>query len=179
MILDPAGAPGDEPPALRIQLVPAGGRHADEIVVELSSFRALATPATLTAAAGSAIDWTEGEGEAGFAVIRERRAADSPPAARPPTADPLEDRVAEVLERSVNPAVAAHGGRVDLVRIEDGVAHVRMSGGCQGCSAADLTLVALVERLLRSGVPEITGIVDATRHDRGEDPFLPGEARVA
>ena len=48
--------------------------------------------------------------------------------------------VEELLDRQVNPAVAAHGGHIAVEKVEDGDVHLRMSGGCQGCAASAATL---------------------------------------
>jgi len=45
-------------------------------------------------------------------------------------------QVLQVLEQQVNPAIAAHGGRADLVAVEGGSAYLRLGGGCQGCGMA-------------------------------------------
>src|SRR5688500_15917114 len=60
----------------------------------------------------------------------------SPALGGPPPSDLSGDatqRVAQVLDRNVNPAIAAHGGRAELVSVEQGAAYLRLSGGCQGC----------------------------------------------
>ena len=72
------------------------------------------------------------------------------PNAKMPRVDensPLEDRINYVLYNEVNPALAAHGGEVSLVEVtEDDFAVLRFGGGCQGCSAVDITLKDGVER---------------------------------
>jgi Fe/S biogenesis protein NfuA len=80
-------------------------------------------------------------------------------------------RVQQVLERQINPAIAAHGGVVQLVNVEDGVAFVRMGGGCAGCGMATMTLDQGIERAIREAVPEITGITDVTDHAAGQNPY--------
>ena len=47
---------------------------------------------------------------------------------------PLAVRVSAVLEQAVNPSIASHGGRADLIALdtEQGYAYLRLSGGCQG-----------------------------------------------
>src|SRR2546422_7521961 len=54
--------------------------------------------------------------------------------------DALYERVADLFESQVNPMVARHGGRVELIDVQDAVVMVRMAGGCQGCGMADVTL---------------------------------------
>lgn len=83
----------------------------------------------------------------------------------------LAERVRAVLEARVNPSVAAHGGRIALVGVQDDVAYVRMTGGCQGCGLAAVTLRQGVERMLRQAVPELAGVRDVTDHAGGANPF--------
>ena len=53
---------------------------------------------------------------------------------------PLEDRINYVLYNEINPGLAAHGGMVSLVDIvEESIAVLQFGGGCQGCSAVDIT----------------------------------------
>lgn len=88
----------------------------------------------------------------------------------------LTDRVRQVVEAEVNPAVAAHGGSVSVVDVRDGRALIRLEGGCQGCSLAEVTIRQGIERLLRARLPEIAGVVDTTDHGAGTHPFYaPGK----
>lgn len=78
---------------------------------------------------------------------------------------PIEDKINYVLFNDVNPGLAAHGGNVSLVQVtEDGYAVLKFGGGCQGCSAVDLTLKEGVEKTLLSKIPELKGLRDATDH---------------
>ncbi len=78
---------------------------------------------------------------------------------------PLEDKVNYVLYNDVNPGLAAHGGNVSLAEItSDGYAVLKFGGGCQGCSAVDLTLKEGVEKTLREKIPELNGVRDMTDH---------------
>jgi len=88
----------------------------------------------------------------------------------------LTARVRRLLDDEVNPAVAAHGGRVSLVDIDDGRVLIRLEGGCQGCSLAQVTVRQGIERMLRAKVPEVLGLVDLTDHRAGTRPFYaPGK----
>jgi Fe/S biogenesis protein NfuA len=84
----------------------------------------------------------------------------------------VEERVQQVLEMVINPSIASHGGRADLVRVEEGVAYLQLSGGCQGCGMAKVTLSQGIEVSLREAVPEITGVADVTDHESGESPYF-------
>ena len=84
---------------------------------------------------------------------------------------PIAERVQQVLEHQVNPAIAAHGGQASLVGEENGVVYLQMGGGCQGCGMAAMTLRQGIERILREAIPEIVEIVDITDHQSGENPY--------
>ena len=86
--------------------------------------------------------------------------------------DTLYDRVAELFDAQVNPMVARHGGRVELIDVQDAVVMLRMAGGCQGCGMADVTLRQGIEAMLQQAVPEVKGIVDITDHTAGANPYF-------
>ena len=78
---------------------------------------------------------------------------------------PLEDRINYVLYNEVNPALAAHGGEVSLVEVtQESVAILQFGGGCQGCSAVDMTLKGGVEKTLMEQIPQLSGVRDITDH---------------
>lgn len=60
--------------------------------------------------------------------------------------------------RDVRPQLQSHGGDVELVSIEDGVAYVRLQGACNGCSMASVTMREGVEEALVSQVSVITKV---------------------
>jgi Fe/S biogenesis protein NfuA len=68
--------------------------------------------------------------------------------------------------------VAGHGGRVELIDVQDAVVMVRMGGGCQGCGMADVTLRQGIEAMLHQEIPEVKGIVDITDHAAGSSPYF-------
>jgi len=86
--------------------------------------------------------------------------------------DALYERVADMFDSHVNPMVARHGGRVELIDVQDAVVMVRMAGGCQGCGMADVTLRQGIEAMLQQHVPEVKGIVDITDHTAGSNPYF-------
>jgi Fe/S biogenesis protein NfuA len=80
--------------------------------------------------------------------------------------------VIQVLDRQVNPTIAGHGGRAELVAVEQGTAYLRLGGGCQGCAMATVTLSQGIERSIIQAVPEITNVVDVTDHQSGTNPYF-------
>jgi len=82
----------------------------------------------------------------------------------------MEEHINYVLYNEVNPGLAAHGGNVSLREItEDNYAILEFGGGCQGCSAVDMTLKQGVEKTLMEQVPNLQGVRDMTDHsDRSQ-----------
>ena len=128
---------------------------------------------------GARLEWSE-EGGGGLVLVNPN--APTPEEAAPNVPSEvlaqgidgvLARRVVAVLEQSVNPAIASHGGRADLVALneEDGTAYLRLSGGCQGCAMSQMTLRQGIETALLEEVPELTRILDVTDHGSGENPF--------
>lgn len=125
-----------------------------------------------------------GVGKAVGGAIRSVLASGAPPpvvapAPKPATGggsalddDALYERVAQLFEAQVNPMVARHGGRVELIDVQDAVVMLRMGGGCQGCGMADVTLRQGIEGMLAQSIPEVRGIVDITDHTSGANPYF-------
>ncbi|MFI5036413.1 MAG: NifU family protein [Acidimicrobiales bacterium] len=90
---------------------------------------------------------------------------------------PLGQRAVAVLDHSVNPAIASHGGRADLVALDEEkkVAYIKLSGGCQGCAMSRLTLSQGIETSLREALDELTAVIDVTDHASGVNPFYTNE----
>src|SRR2546430_17587863 len=87
------------------------------------------------------------------------------------------ERVADLFESQANPMVARHGGRVELIDVQDAVVMLRMGGGCQGCGMADVTLRQGIEGPLAQAAPEGRGILDITGHTAGANPYFPAPTR--
>ena len=95
------------------------------------------------------------------------------PADPPPSeAGDLAEAARAVLDAEINPAIAAHRGRVTVAGVAGGWIRVRLEGGCQGCSLAEVTLRQGIEPVLRARLPEMTGLADVTEHEAGTAPFF-------
>jgi Fe-S cluster biogenesis protein NfuA/nitrite reductase/ring-hydroxylating ferredoxin subunit len=70
---------------------------------------------------------------------------------------PLQTRVEEALA-SVRPYMESHGGDVELLRLEDGVAHLRLVGHCHGCPASAATLELAIKEALDEAAPDLLGL---------------------
>ncbi len=89
----------------------------------------------------------------------------------------LAERARRVLDAEINPVIAAHRGHVALAGVDQGWIRIRLEGGCQGCSLAEVTLRQGIEPLLRAHLPDMTGLVDVTDHEAGTQPFFSAEKR--
>lgn len=81
----------------------------------------------------------------------------------------LEERINYVLYNEINPGLAAHNGNVSLLEIVEDPEHgttavLKFGGGCQGCSAVDMTLKQGVESTLKAQIPELARVTDQTDH---------------
>jgi Fe/S biogenesis protein NfuA len=86
---------------------------------------------------------------------------------------PIDERVNYLLYTEINPGLASHGGEVSLVEITDElVAILRFGGGCQGCSAVEMTLKDGVEATLLAKIPELKGVVDETDHSVTDNAYF-------
>jgi Fe/S biogenesis protein NfuA len=122
---------------------------------------------------GARLDWSE-EGEGGLVIVNPNTPPRPQAFAERPEVDlssDLAQRVLAVLDAQVNPSIAMHGGHADLVAVDEGIVYVRLSGGCQGCGLASVTLSQGIEVALRDSVPEIVSVVDVTDHASGSNPF--------
>jgi len=150
-----------------------GAVRVADVADGIVTLRATGSPgATLAAEAIEALVRAAVPKVAGVRVVWQ----DGEPAPVSATGD-LAERVRRVLEDEVNPAVAAHRGHVALVGVLDGRVQLRLEGGCQGCSLAEVTVRQGIERLLRARFGEIVAVVDVTDHEAGSNPFYTPEKR--
>lgn len=84
---------------------------------------------------------------------------------------------AEVITQVLNPMVAAHDGHIQLLDDSDGVIRIKLSGGCQGCAMAQVTIRQGIEVVLRRHVPGVVALIDETDHRGGDRPHFPATKR--
>lgn len=85
----------------------------------------------------------------------------------------LEEKINYYLYSEINPGLSAHGGNVSLIELsEDKIATLEFGGGCQGCSAVDLTLKDGVEKTLMERIPQLRGVRDKTDHTVRENAYF-------
>ncbi len=105
-------------------------------------------------------------------VVGRTEAAASAAASGATDDDAMYEVVDDIFRREINPAVAQHGGKVELIDVEDATVIVRMMGGCQGCGMANVTLRQGIETSLKRALPSLKGIKDITDHASGTNPYF-------
>lgn len=66
----------------------------------------------------------------------------------------VENKIIEVLEQYIRPAVEQDGGLITFKELKDGIVTVQMRGSCSGCPSSTMTLKAGIEALLKRLLPE-------------------------
>lgn len=89
----------------------------------------------------------------------------------------IEERITYILQAEINPGLAGHGGNCSLVEVQDDPEHgltavLKFGGGCQGCSAIDVTLKQGVETTLKENIPELQRVIDQTDHTQAEGAYF-------
>ncbi|MBI4412199.1 MAG: NifU family protein [Deltaproteobacteria bacterium] len=93
-----------------------------------------------------------------------------------PESSKIQAKVVEVIQNQINPAIASHGGYIELLEVKNNDIYVKMGGGCHGCAMSSATLKQGVEQTLRKEIPEIGAIYDTTDHASGANPYYsPGK----
>ncbi len=131
---------------------------------------------TLTRKDKTLVDWKTLAQEAGKEIRRVLEEGgtliDPKIPAELPTEEMLRNDIQKVIDTEVNPGVAAHGGRITLMDVKGNTITIQMGGGCQGCSAADLTLKQGIHNAFRTAVPKVGAILDETDHSAGLNPYF-------
>jgi Fe-S cluster biogenesis protein NfuA len=71
----------------------------------------------------------------------------------------MREKIEEIINSKIKPLLKADGGDIELVDVEGGIVKVRLTGACQGCPAAGMTLTMGVERMLKQAVPEVERVI--------------------
>ena len=82
--------------------------------------------------------------------------SDSDP--KPAQSNDVINKINEVLDSKVRPAVARDGGDITFKSFKDGVVTVELKGSCSGCPSSVMTLKQGVQNLLCHYIPEVKGV---------------------
>jgi Fe/S biogenesis protein NfuA len=144
-----------------------GEHHEEDLVVEYQKFNGYYEQRSIPFLDDAIVDFAEDK-FGGQLTIR------APNSRLPNINDdsPVEDKVNYLLYNEINPGLASHGGVVSLSEMLEGFAVLEFGGGCQGCSAVDLTLKEGVEKTLMSKIPELKGVRDVTDHSDTTNAYM-------
>ncbi len=155
-----------------LSLKPFSMAAPDDALERVNGLPVVVPASDAEALAGATIDWSDDLMRGGLVVGNPNKPS---PVVDAPSSEGLEgdvaQRVAQVIDRHINPAIAMHGGMARLVGVEGDTAYVRLGGGCQGCAVASVTLDQGIESSIVGAVPEIRRVVDVTDHASGENPY--------
>ena len=113
----------------------------------------------------------------GITAVRLAVPGPGPSGSVPEASVDLAEAARRIIDAEVNPAITAHRGRVTVTGADHGWIRIRLDGGCQGCSLAEVTIRQGIEPMLRARLPAFTGLIDVTDHEAGTDPFFSPEKR--
>ena len=121
---------------------------------------------------GSTLDVPSMPGQGGLVIRNPNRPNPLGDMGRLELTGGIAEKVQQLLDVSINPALASHGGYASLVEVrgEDTVV-VTMGGGCQGCAMSQATLSDGIRRAIMEAIPEVGEVIDVTDHDAGENPY--------
>lgn len=148
-----------------------GEEQADDIRLEYEGFPAFIEGKSAPYLEDAVIDYNKDRfgGQLTFKAPKSKVPSLGPDAS-------LEERINYVLFNEINPGLAAHNGNVSLLEVfedaEQGLTAVlKFGGGCQGCSAVDMTLKQGVETTLKAQIPELARVTDQTDHSVRDNAY--------
>ncbi len=154
-------------PQYDLALIEESEKESGDQVYEQGGFEVVVPQSSVDLLQGATVDWVESMQGSGFKVENPNIV----PIGEGLAEGPLADRVKQVIEMQVNPAIASHGGSVTLIEVREDVVYLEMMGGCQGCGMAAVTLAQGIRRIIMENVPDVRDIVDVTNHDAGANPY--------
>jgi len=150
------------------ELESAVGTDVIEVIGEIS---VIVPEASVDQLPGSVLDVPRSAGQGGL-VIRNPNRPNPLAGVELHLEGSVAERVQQLLDQSVNPSLASHGGFATLVGVDDeNKVYLTMGGGCQGCAMSAMTLRDGIDRAIHEAIPEVTEVIDTTEHSAGENPF--------
>lgn len=144
---------------------------SDDVTYQVGELTVVIPTDSVEKLRGAELDLPRASGQGGL-VIRNPNRADPLAGIEIELTGDIAEQVSQLLEQSVNPALAAHGGYATLVGVdEENNVYVTMGGGCQGCSASAATLKDGIRSSIMEHIPDVREVIDATDHAAGENPF--------
>ena len=149
-----------------------GEEKAEDVRIDYEGFPAYVDARSVSYLVDAVIDYNKDRmgGQLTFKAPRSKVPNISPDS-------PIEERINHVLFAEVNPGLAAHNGSVSLLECYNDPEHgwtavLKFGGGCQGCSAVDMTLKQGVETTLKAQIPELARVTDSTDHSKKDNAYF-------
>ncbi len=167
---------------LRIRPQGSGGYHfalektdsitADDQALDISGYKVLVDKQTAQKLENATVDFVDTAWSSGFKIEEEKSNNITPLPVKQDLSDPRAQKIVDLLNKEINPALAGHGGSAEFIAIRDNMVHLKLGGGCQGCASSQATLKHGIELRIKEEEPSIQGIVDMTDHNAGANPYF-------
>ncbi len=156
-----------------LKLISLDEKTPEDVTVEGGEFQIVVDPKSAEYLKGTTIDYEDKIVRSGFKFLNPNK-PEVPKLGDGPRSDltgPVAEQIQRLIDTELNPAVAAHGGKIQFLGVRDNKAYLTFGGGCHGCGMVDVTLKQGVEQRIRELIPEIEEVIDSTDHSTGENPF--------
>ncbi len=155
-----------------LALDPVAEAGADDCVHATGGLTVIVPQASVDRLRGATLDVPSIPGQGGLVIRNPNRPNPLGDMGQLELAGDVPEKVRQLLELRINPALASHGGYAELVGVrDDGAVIVTMGGGCQGCAMSQATLSQGIKQAILEAVPEVPDVIDATDHTAGENPY--------
>lgn len=155
---------------LTFDRVSSADEAAGDVVEHQGDLPVIVPVDSVDALRGATLDVPRTGAQAGL-VLRNPNRPDPLSAGNIELTGSIEDKVRQLLDGRINPALAMHGGFAQLDRVEGDKVFVTMGGGCQGCAVSAMTLREGIARAITEAIPEVSEVIDVTDHSLGENPY--------
>lgn len=156
-----------------LTLDPLADAAADDHLHTSGGLTVVVPDASIGRLRGSTLDVPSIPGQGGLVIRNPNRPNPLGDMGRLELTGSIGDKVQQLLDISINPALASHGGYASLVEVnDDDSVVVTMGGGCQGCAMSQATLSDGIKRAIMEAIEEVTDVIDVTDHEAGENPYF-------
>ncbi len=156
-----------------LTLDPIADAADDDHIHNSDGLTVVVPDASVSRLRGSTLDVPSIPGQGGLVIRNPNRPNPLGDMGRLDLTGSIGDKVQQLLDMSINPALASHGGFASLVEVnDDDSVVVTMGGGCQGCAMSQATLSDGIKRAIMEAIEEVTDVIDVTDHEAGENPYF-------
>ena len=155
-----------------LALDPISDAAADDHLHIVGGLTVMVPDASVSRLRGSTLDVPSMPGQGGLVIRNPNRPNPLGDMGRLELTGGIAEKVQQLLDVSINPALASHGGYASLVEVrDDDTVVVTMGGGCQGCAMSQATLSDGIKLAIMEAIPEVSEVIDVTDHTAGENPY--------